>query len=313
MTSFNQGHALLIGVGGDLPNTVDDARGLADMLRDPGRCAYPPAQVQTVTAAEATRGHILAALETLAKTTDDASMVVVFFSGHGYRVTTTTGPAYYLLPHGYDVARLYETAVSGQELADALLAIPHQKLLLLLDCCHAGGLDGAKAPAGVELAKAPMPAEVQARLGGGHGRVVIASSRADELSYAGTPYSAFTLALLEALAGAGASRQDGYVRVSDLAMHAATWVPRRTQDRQHPLLDFKEADNFILAYYAGGETAPKGLPFTGEPVIESAPGALARQAGPSYSATMEGDGVIVQGRDNQVATGGSVIVGGRDR
>jgi hypothetical protein len=31
------------------------------------------------------------------------------------------------------------------------LAIPHRKMVLLLDCCHAGGLDNIKAP-GLTLA-----------------------------------------------------------------------------------------------------------------------------------------------------------------
>ena len=47
---FGQGHALVIGVGADLPNTVDDAIGLADILKDPTRCAYPPNQVHLLTA-----------------------------------------------------------------------------------------------------------------------------------------------------------------------------------------------------------------------------------------------------------------------
>ncbi|MBK8431290.1 MAG: hypothetical protein IPL28_08370 [Chloroflexi bacterium] len=45
-TTFTKGHAVLIGVGADLPNTVDDANGLADILKDPSRCAYLANQVQ---------------------------------------------------------------------------------------------------------------------------------------------------------------------------------------------------------------------------------------------------------------------------
>jgi hypothetical protein len=44
---------------------------------------------------------------------------------------------------------------------------------------------------------------------------------------------------------------------------------------QHPILHFEQADNFVLAYYAGGETAPKGVPFSEEPEIEPEPGAWA--------------------------------------
>lgn len=306
---FEQGHALIIGVGADLPNTVDDAQGLASILKDQARCAYPPAQVEVLTAANATRQHILDGLDRLAQVAPEAT-VMVYFSGHGYEVSSTFGASYYLLPYGYDVDRLYATAISGQELATRLQAIPAQKLLLLLDCCHAGGLDPARAPANLQLAKAPLPPEATALLAQGSGRAVIASSQADELSYAGKPYSAFTLALVEALAGRGAAQQDGYVRLTDLALYAREMVPRRTQDRQHPILNFQQADNFMVAYYAGGEKAPKALPFTGEPEIEPEPGAFNRQAATAYYARAEGGSTIVQGTGNTVVGPRGVHVGG---
>lgn len=309
-SQFTPGHALLVGVGGsDLPHTVDDAVGLAAILRDPGRCAYPPPQVHLLTGEQATRPAILSRLAQLAQETDETATLLVYFSGHGYQVTASIGQAYYLLPHGYDVARLSQTAISGQELGQALLAIPHQKLLLLLDCCHAGGLDDLKAP-GLSLAKAPIPLAAQDQFMAGRGRVIIASSRADEKSFAGKPYSAFTLALIEALAGVGAAQQDGLVRVADLALHTREKVPQRTHNRQHPILNFTQADNFALAYYAGGETTPKGLPFTAPPVIEAEPGELARQYGASYAASASGGSTVVQGTGHQVATGGSLIIGG---
>jgi hypothetical protein len=123
------------------------------------------------------------------------------------------------------------------------------------------------------MVKSPLPQAAQALLAEGSGRVLVASSREDELSYAGKPYSAFTLALIEALSGIGMAKQDGYVRAADLALHARQVVPGRTKDRQHPILHFEQADNFVLAYYAGGEKEPKGLPFAGEPEIEPEPGA----------------------------------------
>lgn len=46
---FVHGHALVVGVGADLPNTVDDAIGLASILCDPERCAYPAEQVKLLT------------------------------------------------------------------------------------------------------------------------------------------------------------------------------------------------------------------------------------------------------------------------
>jgi hypothetical protein len=296
MASFDYGHALLVGVGADLPNTVDDAAGLANILKDPARCAYPPEQVHLLTGEEATRGRILSALDALSQSTDSQSTVLVYFSGHGYRVASPTGEFYYLLPHSYNLERLYQTAISGAEFTERLRAILAQKLLVLLDCCHAGGVgadvdrasadkgsgqdargpvdraSAAKAP-GLQLAKSPLPPEAHALLAEGSGRVLIASSQEGELSFGGRPYSAFTLALTEALCGIGVAKQDGTVRVTDLALHAREVVPGRTKRRQHPILHFEQADNFVLAYYAGGDAQPKGLPFTGEPEIEPEPGA----------------------------------------
>ncbi len=270
---FTHGHALLIGAGGDLPNTVDDANGLASILVDPGRCAYPEEQVICLTGEVAPREAVLTALDGLAQRVTADDTVIVYFSGHGYRVESPYGPLYFLMPYGYKGDDLPNTAIRGDEFRERLAAIPAQKLLLLLDCCHAGGLDGAKLP-GQRFVKAPLPAEGTERLAQGRGRVVIASSQADELSYAGQPYSAFTLALLEALCGVGASRQDGYVRAADLALHAREKVPQRTGNRQHPILHFDQADNFVVSYYAGGEKRPKGLPFPAESIqIEPQPGA----------------------------------------
>ena len=53
------------------------------------------------------------------------------------------------------------------------------------------------------------------------------------------------------MAGAGAAKQDGFVRLTDLALYAAEKVAKRTQNRQHPILEFKAADNWEVAYYGG--------------------------------------------------------------
>jgi hypothetical protein len=273
MTTFKNGHALLVGVGADLPNTVDDAKGLAGILADVERCAYPPGQVVALTGAHATRDEVLGALEKLGARSDADSTVIVFFSGHGYQVASSMGEQYYLMPYGYDLNALFKTAISGNEFAEKLKAIPARRMLVLLDCCHAGGIGDEKSP-GLALSKSPLPPEAQSLFARGTGRVLVASSRADEKSFAGHPYSAFTLALIEALSGVGAAKSDGYVRWTDLALHAREKVPQRTHDRQHPIIDLEQADNFVLAYYAGGSSQPKGVPFAGPPEIEPEPGAF---------------------------------------
>ncbi len=308
--TFTHGHALLVGVGANLPNTIDDAQGIAGILCDQERCAYPSNQVQTLTGEGAGRGQILAALDKLAQSTTTDDTVLVYYSGHGYRVNSTTGEAFYLLPFGYDLQRLHRTAISGTEFTARLRAIPARKLLVLLDCCHAGGVGEVNAP-GVTLAKAPLPPEALSLLAEGSGRVLIASSKDDEFSYAGRPYSAFTLALIEALCGQGVAKQDGYVRVADLAMHTREMVPSRTGKRQHPILHFEHADNFAVAYYAGGETKPKGLPFEVEPEIEPEPGAWRQSAGVIQNVGVARDNAAVVGSIQGGA--GPVHVGGQQQ
>lgn len=255
-SQFKQGHACVVGVGADLPCTVYDAKGIAKILKDPERCAYPEQQVHLLAEEKATRQGIISTLEDLANTADEASTVIVYFSGHGYQITKPL-KSYYLVPYGCDAENLSETAISGGELVDLLRDIPAQRLLLLLDCCHAGGLTNLSE---LQVEKAPLPPEARRMFSKGGGRIMLGSSLPREFSYTGKPYSAFTTALIECLCGKGVSKQDGYVRAADLAMYASRVVPSKTRDRQHPVLDIEKADNFVLAYYAGGSSDPKGLP-----------------------------------------------------
>jgi hypothetical protein len=58
-----------------------------------------------------------------------------------------------------------------------------------------------------------------------------------------------------------------------LALHARQMVPQRTKNKQHPIVDLELADNFNVAYYAGGEARAKALPFESAPEAEPEPGA----------------------------------------
>jgi uncharacterized caspase-like protein len=255
--TFKRGYAVVVGVGADLPVTVGDASGIANLLRDPAHCAYPADHVQLLTSESARRVDILTALDTLAAQTasDPDVTAIVYFSGHGLET-----PGYYLMPFGYDLADLTGTAIAGAEFTERLRVIRAKKLLVLLDCCHAGGIGEVK---GTTFAKSPAPPGLFNSLGIGSGRVILASSRKDEVSYTGKPYSVFTGALLEALAGYGAFEYDGYARVLDATMWLGRKVPDRTGDKQHPIIKVSNLeDNFALAYYSAGDKQPKRLEWT---------------------------------------------------
>lgn len=250
---FTHGYALLIGVGADLPVTVQDATALRDVLIAPDRAAYPPEQVTLLTEATATRTQILAAFDTLIAQTQanpDAT-VIVYYSGHGGRIPTTQ--EYFLVPYGFDPSQRDRTAISGLELTQKITAITTRKLVVLLDCCHAGGIPALKNLDDTFI-KSSLPPDLLDVLASGSGRVIIASSRETEYSYTGTPYSAFTACLLEALQGKAAVHPDGYARILDILIYLFNQVPQRASGPQHPFVNkvLDLGDNFPLCYYAGG-------------------------------------------------------------
>jgi hypothetical protein len=258
---FVNGHALLIGVGADLIVTVKDATAVRDVLLDPGRGAYPPEQVSLLTEAEASRENVLNGLDELAERVQDDSdaVVIVYFSGHGgaYQQNGQKS-SYFLVTHGYDPADPERTSVSGAEFTARLERLRPRRLLVFLDCCHAGGMPQLKRTDST-FVKAPLPPELLQSLDTGMGSVVVASSLQEEFSFVGKTYSVFTECLLEALAGRGAASQDGFARILNVLTYLFDEVPRRAPGPQHPFVKkiYDLADNFPVCYYAGGD---KSLP-----------------------------------------------------
>jgi hypothetical protein len=257
---FTNGYALLIGVGADLAVTVQDATALHDVLIDPQRAAYPPAQVTLLTETTATRDRILAAFDDLIATVNQnpTATAIVYYSGHGGRIQSSN--EYFLVPYGYNPSQQAGTALSGLEFTQKIEAIKAQKLIVLLDCCHAGGVPALKEP-GETFIKSPVPPDLIHTLETGSGRVVIASSREDEYSYTGNPYSVFTACLLEAMQGKAAANQDGYARILDILIYLFDRVPQRASGSQHPFVNkvLDLGDNFPVCYYAGGSKFIPGV------------------------------------------------------
>lgn len=234
---FNHGYALIIGVGSDLPVTVSDARGIANVLTDPCRGAYPPEQVILLTEDGATRQGILTALDSLANqiAQDTSATVFIYFSGHGGSPMASPIIDYFLVPYGFSFDRLSETAISGKEFTKRIQSITAKKMLVMMDCCHAGGMYGEKGL--LDFIPKPVPPDLSAVMQAGCGRVVVASSRETEPSYTGSPYSIFTGCLLEALEGKSSTSQDGYTRLLDVLAYLFKHVPASTEGKQHPFIN----------------------------------------------------------------------------
>lgn len=253
---LHNAYALLIGVGNythshfaDLPCTAHDVQAIAAILTSPARCGYPTDNVQIVTGTEACAANVRISLKRLAQLTNPESTALVYFSGHGGRALENGAWCTYLCPREADPNDLAHTAISGNEFSDMLSTIPACKLLVVLDACHASGSAALKTADSTFLWKASMPACYYKALSQGSGRVIIASSKADQVSLIRPQgdLSLFTWHLVEGLKGAAAVHKDGFVRVLDLYYYVSQRV-KSERPNQEPVLHARDIDdNFPIA------------------------------------------------------------------
>ena len=341
--SFANGYALLIGVTESqvarwaLPDVGKDIAALSAVLRHPERCAYPDGNVKVIIGPAATRLGITEGLDWLAErlaadTSGDAT-VVVYYTGHGWRDTAAQPPTYFLIPYDVRENAIPARSLRAEDFAAAIAALQPKRLLVLLDCCHAGGMDvkalaasGAPAagfasaaiPPGLLMGplqggeKALSPAEGSKgleQLAQGAGRAVLSSSQGEQLSYIRRDrvMSIFTYHLIEALTGHAQPAEGGAfgateVLVSDVMGHVWRRVPAsaRAEAGAEQQPDYQVSGNFAVALLLGGKGLSKGM---------AAPDPLVTPAGPppaaSVTQTMGGSGVQVAG--DQTVQGDLVI------
>ena len=260
LMAFENAHALVVQIAAyrhvpPLP-AVDDATAIAGVLTDPSRGGYPRENVRVLTDDDATHTGLVEALDALGRETDADSTVFVYFSGHGGRVGDGPSAGEYLLPVDAvypDDESLAASAVSGDQFTTSLAAISARKVVVVFDCCHAGGVGRAK-DVGTRPLEAGLSDGYYERLTAGRGRVIFASSRSTEYSYVpdGARLGLFTAHLLDGLQG-GAAGDDGYVRVFDLFEYVQPRVTVARRD-QHPVFKAELEDNFAVA--AAAPTPP---------------------------------------------------------
>ncbi|NTU79368.1 MAG: TIR domain-containing protein [Chloroflexales bacterium] len=265
MGVFAQGYALVIGVAqypsfSPLPQAVvNDARDVALLLRSPEHGGYAEDHVRLRVDAGATAAQIREDLRWLARSATAGSTVLIYFSGHGLRRVRPAATQGYLLTYDSTPVAPDQTAISDAELTALVHAIGAGRLLICLDCCHAGGLLAFKGAADEEAAtKAGLSDETYAALGRGSGRVLIAASRADQLSWVlpGMRNSVFTHLLLMALRGKARARDEALVRVLDLFDYISRELDRwQLPQPQQPVCKLEIEQNFPLTFAAGAGPA----------------------------------------------------------
>jgi|GEM_PF-880962 len=342
---FTHGYAVVIGVDQNqiqrlaLPTVASDVRAVYEVLVHPERCAYDPDNVKLLKGEEATRTEILDALYWLQEKVDadPEATAVIYYSGHG--MVDENAGQYYLIP--YDIRslnRIRADAIKAETFTAEIAAIRPQRMLVLLDCCHAAGVD-AKA---VELAAdAPhlkpvsFPLELPGtkdipvfdqgakdvhHLATGAGRAILNSSTGAESSYIRRDgkMSLFTYHLIEALTGhAPHDSDDETVLVTDVMSYVTREVAATARDegrQQTPVM--RTTGVFPVALLLGGE-GTKGIEAPPDPLapLPQVPGmnVTFNQAGQTVGGhqvnigEMEGD---IGHIGDKIDTGGGTYVGG---
>ncbi len=274
---FTNGYALLIGVGESaysklsLPVTVKDTQAIYAALIDSELCGYPDDKehIRVLNNQEATKAAILDGLNWLKgkAESDPNATVFVYYSGHGWVHEETK--RYYLLQHDVKPTKLASSALAAETFTDALRQIQAERLLVVIDSCHAAGMATSK-EADLELEEefddfiriAPSKGFID-ELKQGEGRVVFTSSKGQQKSWIKDESSSiYTYHFLEALQGAGNKPGDTEVKVSNLMNHLGKAVPESARKlyntEQIPHFDM-DAGDFVIAKLRGG----KGLPDKG--------------------------------------------------
>ncbi|KAL1925444.1 uncharacterized protein VTP21DRAFT_327 [Calcarisporiella thermophila] len=266
---FENAYALLIGTGandnGDVDpeyeSFIEDAKWLKDILTDESRCAYPPGNVHLILGREATRKNIILGLERLASTSNEDSTVLVLFSGHGFRKGSNQT---YLVPTGMrSNDNPEQCAISGDVFYNLIKSIPSKKILLLLNCCYAGGVipNLLRSEGELALGNTPLTEGQIAQLRDGKGFAVLSSSHPNEITKTGRPggehgslssksYSVFVMGVIAALSGWNQKSDENCVRVLDLITACKEYVKEKSKGKQNPYADFHHLDNFPVSYFS---------------------------------------------------------------
>ncbi len=163
---------------------------------------------------DASRDAVVAALMGLAARSTSEDVVVISFSGHG-------SSAHELVTHDADPGNLASTSLPLDEFTDLVSSIPARQLVVVLDCCFAGG-------AGAKVLNAPLlprggvrglPESTDTRLDrmAGTGRLILAAATGEQEAWEDPRlgHGLLTYHLLRALLGAAAG-SSGQVRLYDL-------------------------------------------------------------------------------------------------
>jgi Caspase domain/NACHT domain len=256
-------YALVIGIqkyGGsgfsDLENPVEDAETIARLLEQHGDFV----EVKRLPARWNEEQQSYEVTETPLLSTDldqaiteffeqvGSNEALIYFSGHGAQVTKMGRKKGYLVTSDCTANTVEAAGIALTDLNSLILEASFSSLVVLLDCCHAGGL----------LEKSQIAGALTAFNAGGRNYFLATACRSYEKAYEGKEHSLFTSAVIKALQSPGA---DGRVRTARLN-HVIDEEMRGSG--QEPVILRSGSEITLVTYTANGRK--------GSDIFEEAPG-----------------------------------------
>jgi len=175
----------------NLSCSVRDAQALYGLFSD----AFGASETTLLANEEATRARIIEAFSLLHRAAPE-DVVVIAFSGHG-------SDSHHLITHDADPFSLDTSAISLDELTEMFSRIPAKNLILLLDCCFAGGAGAKVFHAPIAMRAMNSASQLLDQISG-KGRLIFTASTAEQeaIEDRRRGHGLFTFFVLEALRGA---------------------------------------------------------------------------------------------------------------
>ncbi len=222
-----------------LTGASNDGRRVAQFLRDEGWD-----EVIEIYDDEATRRRMLKMLGTeLPRITDDQTLAMIYFAGHGQTETLPGGGKRgYLIPVDGDTDDVFSTAISMDTVRDLSKRTPAKHVYYAIDACYSGLAltRGITRPGGgppdVYLQKITSVPAVQIITAGADGEQAI------EIGGQGL----FTSYLLRAMQGEADFNHDGAVTASEIGAYVRPQVTNASRNRQTPQFGTMEGTGEIV-------------------------------------------------------------------
>ncbi len=250
--------AVIIGVSdyqdetiGNLQYADDDAQAVYDFFRSPqaGMGGIPEDHIQLLVNEQATSRNIRSALTTFLRQSTPDDVIFLYIAAHGapdpYRPNDL-----YILTHDTEIADIAATAVSMEDVNDAIQDAYAYNKVLITDACHSAGVGSGTRALGNNQINAAFLDYMNNSSGG---FVAFTASEANQLSQEGEQYGGghgvFTYYFLDGLEGAAdlpANGGDGdrVVTLGEVMEYARDKVRRETRNAQVPTISLTSYDRF---------------------------------------------------------------------